>query len=98
MLRDIYPGIQSSLLLFDFSGSSDTVYTSQSVAFGNTLYFAADAGTHGLALWRSDGTTKGTVMVPHIDPSLVYPWPQEFAGQGNQRPFSAADALHGRER
>ncbi|HQQ00909.1 MAG TPA: hypothetical protein PLY86_20845 [bacterium] len=32
------------------------------------LYFVTDNGTEGLELWRSDGTTEGTVMVKDIWP------------------------------
>ena len=33
------------------------------VAAGSTLYFTHFTNTHGLELWKSDGTTAGTVMV-----------------------------------
>ena len=55
MVKDIYSGSISS-----------SPY--QLTAFGNTLYFIADDGTNGYELWKSDGTTLGTVMVKDINP------------------------------
>lgn len=37
-------------------------------AMGNILIFAANDGTHGNELWRSDGTSKGTFLVKDIKP------------------------------
>ncbi|WP_207493156.1 T9SS type A sorting domain-containing protein [Aridibaculum aurantiacum] len=57
MLKDILPGeeggLEGSNLLF--------VYTSEG------LYFTADDGVNGTEVWKSDGTSAGTVRVTNIN-------------------------------
>ena len=43
-------------------------------ASGRTLYFTADDGVHGVELWRSDGTSRGTRMVKDITPGTGSPF------------------------
>ena len=57
MVKDINPGN---------AGVVDCDCLRAITVVGNTLYFTADDGTHGEELWKSDGTTAGTVMVKNI--------------------------------
>ena len=40
---------------------------------GKTLYFRASDGKHGVELWKSDGTNKGTRLVKDINPAAPAP-------------------------
>jgi len=56
MVKDIAPGSTSGLQWL----------STPMTAMGNAVYFAANDGTNGLELWRSDGTESGTTMVADI--------------------------------
>jgi len=49
-------------ILTGSAGSLANTYNNL-VALDDTVFFTADDGVHGMALWRSDGTAAGTVMV-----------------------------------
>src|SRR5262249_53540670 len=57
LVKDINPGSGSSA----FSAPSLT-------NVNGTLFFRANDGTNGYELWKSDGTTAGTVLVKDIRP------------------------------
>jgi ELWxxDGT repeat protein len=46
---------------------------------GSTLYFSADDGVHGRELWKTDGTSSGTVLVKDLVPGGGAGDPREHA-------------------
>lgn len=67
------------------------------LVFGDELYFAGSDRTHGLELWRTDGTAAGTHMVADVNPGFGSSWPAEFVVMGDALFFSAVDGEHDRE-
>ncbi len=70
---------------------SGYVNPTQLTLVGDTLYFVANNETE---LWRSDGTTAGTVRVQTIAPGASV---QNLVAIGNILYFVATDAANGRE-
>ena len=64
---------------------------------GNTLYFTTNDGIHGSELWKSDGTTNGTMLVKDIGNGSVGSNPAYLAPVDNTLFFLADDGTHGSE-
>jgi ELWxxDGT repeat protein len=66
-----------------------------------TLFFDADDAIHGLELWKSDGTARGTTLVGDIKPgarrSLPGAWSRELVNVDGTLFFAADDGTHGFE-
>ena len=59
--------LPSAQLLADINPGSASSNPSQVVVIGSEAYFAANDGTHGNELWKTDGTASGTTPVADIN-------------------------------
>ena len=66
-------------------------------AVGSTLYFRAYDVTNGYELWKSDGTSSGTVMVKDINSGSSSSFPYDLTAVGNTLYFQANDGTNGEE-
>ncbi len=66
---------------------------------GGTLFFAGILDGEGYELWRTDGTSSGTVRIKDINPGASHSIasPFELTPIGDSVYFAADDGVHGRE-
>jgi ELWxxDGT repeat protein len=88
LVKDIRPGSAGA-----FDSTSDPTLTN----VDGTLFFAADDGTHGKELWKSDGTEAGTVLVTDLRPGGTGSNPAILAGVNGTVFFRADDGVHGQQ-
>jgi ELWxxDGT repeat protein len=90
MVKDIRTGVDEDD--DPLSASPDDL-----IAFGSSLYFAADDGTNGEELWKSNGTEAGTVMVKDILTGPSGSSPDNMMVAGGTLFFTATDGTNGDE-
>src|SRR5262245_4467811 len=64
---------------------------------GSTLYFVGQDSVHGEELWKSDGTTAGTVLVKELVAGPSGSFPSNLTAVGGILFFSANDGPGGTE-
>jgi len=94
LVKDIAPGTFTS-------GIYDQVYPSSSnpsslISMNGTLYFSATDGSNAVELWKSDGTSAGTMLVKDINPNGSS-YPSNLTNVNGTLYFSASDGSSGAE-
>jgi ELWxxDGT repeat protein len=84
-------------LLADINPGAAFSNPSQMVVIGSTTYFAANDGTHGNELWKTDGTPAGTMRVADINPGSGSSNPTDLTNFNGKLYFAANDGVQGTE-
>ncbi|WP_163867321.1 ELWxxDGT repeat protein [Myxococcus eversor] len=88
LLKDIQPGA---------SGSMPFLAQSRIASVGSTVFFAANDGVHGEELWKTDGTSTGTVLVSDAVPGATGSAPTAFTGTPGRLFYTASQSTTGGE-
>ncbi len=91
LLKDIHPGEASAFK------NSNPFTPPIFCVFNNELYFVPETSTNGKELWKTDGTTSGTVMVKDINPGPDGSDITELQVNNGYLYFNANDGVHGKE-
>ena len=87
LVADLTPGSQSG----NISVNTLTEFN------GGVVFRRVDGGTNGSELWKSDGTSAGTVIVKDINPGASHAVPAGLSVMGSYVYFSANDGIVGTE-
>lgn len=88
MVKDINPGADDSL-----PGHLSHYFTN----VNGTLFFTADDGSSGFELWKTDGTTAGTMLVMDINAGSDNSYPRNLVNVNGTLYFQADNGSAGNE-
>jgi len=80
-------------------GTQNGIFNISATIINNILYFAGNSGNaaYGTELWKTDGTTSGTVMVKDIRPGTSGSSPSDLTVVNGSLYFAANDGTNGTE-
>lgn len=81
----------SANLFFDINQFGVSSVPDSLIEFNSEVFFVANDGNSGSELWKSDGTTEGTVRVADINPGPGGSLPEDLTVVGNELFFTAID-------
>src|SRR5438270_2497159 len=84
-------------LLTDLNPGTSSSSPGPATAVNGVAYFAADNGTAGTELWKTDGTAAGTALVKDIRPGAAGSNPRYLTNVNGKLFFRANDGVHGEE-
>ena len=92
-----YNGNGTAWMVENIASGGVSSFPGKLTAVGNTLFFKANNGQDGFELWKSNGTSSGTVMVKDINSgsgSQASSNPNYLTEMGNTLYFSAMDTTN----
>jgi len=95
----LHTSAQNPVLLkdIDTDPAGSNTQPNNGVAVGSVYYFQGNSYPSGKELWKTDGTTAGTVLVKDIYPGASSSNPSTFAVVNTTIFFVADDGVHGNE-
>lgn len=87
----------SPFMLTDLQTQPSSSHPAHFAQLDSLLYFSANGAMVGKELWKSDGTSVGTLLATEIVPGVGSSSPTSLIVVGSQLFFLADDGAHGRE-
>jgi len=94
--QPVYASLGPELLKITGSGCCG-LWPTNLMKVGGTLFFTDYDDTNGTELWKSDGTSSGTVIVKDINPGVNDGWESNLTDVNGTLFFSANDGTNGTE-
>jgi tripartite motif-containing protein 71 len=90
---------QTAIMVKDINpnGNGAQAVTERPIMINGIIYFIGLDNSHGMELWKSDGTKEGTVLVKDISPGITPSWVNSFTNYNGMLFFRAYSDTNGTE-